>query len=43
VFACLLALTRRMPLAIERQRQRTWAQNEFSGELPRGLVNGLNG
>lgn len=31
VFAGLLALTRRLPLALERQRTRTWAQNEFTG------------
>jgi phosphoglycerate dehydrogenase-like enzyme len=40
VFACLLALTRRMPLAIERQRQRTWAQNEFSGDATPELLRG---
>ena len=31
VFATLLAMTHRLPLALERQRQRVWAQNEFSG------------
>lgn len=31
VLASLLALTRRLPLAFERQQQAVWAQNEFSG------------
>lgn len=31
VLACLLALTRRLPLALERQRTQTWSQNEFTG------------
>lgn len=35
VFASLLALTRRLPLAFERQREARWAQNEFGGpQLP---------
>lgn len=35
VFALLLALTRRLPLAFERQREARWAQNEFGGpDLP---------
>lgn len=35
VFASLLALTRRLPLALDRQRQARWAQNEFTGpQLP---------
>ena len=35
VFASLLALTRRLPLALDRQRQAVWAQNEFTdGQLP---------
>ncbi len=32
VFATLLALTHRVPLALDRQRTQTWAQNEFVGE-----------
>ena len=32
VFATLLALTHRLPFALERQRTQTWAQNEFVGE-----------
>ena len=31
VFATLLALTHRVPFALERQRTQTWAQNEFVG------------
>jgi phosphoglycerate dehydrogenase-like enzyme len=31
VFATLLALTHRVPFALERQRTQTWAQNEFAG------------
>jgi len=31
VFASLLALTRQLPLAFERQGQAHWAQNEFAG------------
>ncbi len=31
VFATVLALTHRLPLAAERQRARLWAQNEFAG------------
>ncbi len=35
VLAALLALTRRLPLAFERQQQAAWAQNEFTGaQLP---------
>lgn len=35
VFASLLALTRRVPLAVERQQQARWSQNEFVGaQLP---------
>jgi len=35
VFASLLALTRRLPLAFERQQQAAWAQNEFvDAQLP---------
>lgn len=35
VLASLLALTRRLPLAFERQQQAAWAQNEFTGaQLP---------
>lgn len=32
VFATLLALTHRLPFALERQRAHTWAQNEFAGD-----------
>ncbi len=32
VFATLLALTHRLPFALERQRAGEWAQNAFSGE-----------
>jgi phosphoglycerate dehydrogenase-like enzyme len=31
VFGLLLALVRRLPLALARQRQRRWAQDEFAG------------
>jgi D-2-hydroxyacid dehydrogenase (NADP+) len=35
VLASILALTRRLPLAFERQQQAAWAQNEFVGpQLP---------
>lgn len=47
VFAMLLALARRLPLALERQRERRWAQQEFAGEhlpwLLRGRTLGLVG
>jgi D-2-hydroxyacid dehydrogenase (NADP+) len=33
VFALLLALTRRLPLALERQRDGRWSQPEFEGAL----------
>lgn len=33
VFATLLALGHRLPLAFERQRTASWAQNEFQGDL----------
>jgi len=32
VFATLLALTHRLPFALERQRTQTWAQHEFVGD-----------
>ena len=32
VFATLLALTHRLPFALERQRTQTWAQHEFAGD-----------
>ncbi len=39
VFATLLALTHRLPFALDRQRARIWAQNEFAGAgLPRPLA-----
>ncbi|MGE0816885.1 MAG: D-2-hydroxyacid dehydrogenase [Vicinamibacterales bacterium] len=47
VFALLLAMTRRLPLAFERQRQARWSQNEFGGpSLPsvlRGRTLGVVG
>lgn len=47
VFAMLLALTRRLPLAFARQQQATWAQNEFgAAQLPdvlRGQCLGIVG
>ena len=33
VFALVLALTRRLPLAFERQREARWSQHEFEGAL----------
>ena len=41
VFASLLALTHRLPLAFDRQRQRIWAQSEFSGPRLPVLLRGL--
>ena len=39
VFAMLLALTHRLPLALHRQQARLWAQNEFAGaNLPLPLA-----
>ena len=33
VFALVLALTRRLPMALDRQREARWSQNEFEGPL----------
>lgn len=41
VFALLLALGHRLPLAFDRQRTRTWAQNEFAGDLAPVPLRGL--
>ncbi|MEP7118610.1 MAG: D-2-hydroxyacid dehydrogenase [Acidobacteriota bacterium] len=41
VFATLLALTHRLPLALDRQRERLWAQNEFVGPRLPVLLSGL--
>jgi phosphoglycerate dehydrogenase-like enzyme len=47
VFALLLALARRLPFLLERQRERRWAQNELAGDrlpwLLRGRTLGLIG
>ena len=47
VFATLLALAHCLPLALDRQRARSWAQNDFAGaQLPvplRGLCLGVVG
>jgi phosphoglycerate dehydrogenase-like enzyme len=40
VFAVLLALTRRLPLAWTRQRETVWAQNEFTGTATPALLRG---
>lgn len=41
VFALLLALGHRLPFAFDRQRARTWAQNEFVGDLAPVPLRGL--
>jgi len=41
VFATLLALTHGVPLALDRQRTQTWAQNEFVGERLPVRLSGL--
>jgi phosphoglycerate dehydrogenase-like enzyme len=41
VFALLLALGHRLPIAFERQQARTWAQNEFVGDLAPVPLRGL--
>lgn len=40
VFALLLALTRRLPLAFERQREAVWAQNEFGDAMQPAILRG---
>lgn len=41
VFALLLALGHRLPFAFDRQRARSWAQNEFVGDLAPVPLRGL--
>jgi phosphoglycerate dehydrogenase-like enzyme len=38
--ACLLALSKRLPLVIRRQHERRWAQNELIGDLMPWLIQG---
>ena len=38
--AVLLALAKRLPFVIDRQREQHWAQNEFVGERLPWLLNG---
>jgi len=40
VFALLLAMTRRLPHALERQREALWAQHEFEGAGVPGMLRG---
>jgi phosphoglycerate dehydrogenase-like enzyme len=40
VFALLLAMTRRLPLALDRQREAVWAQNEFTGAMQPTILRG---
>lgn len=40
VFALLLAMTRRLPLAMERQREAVWSQNEFTGAMQPAILRG---
>ncbi|MEZ5294111.1 MAG: D-2-hydroxyacid dehydrogenase [Vicinamibacterales bacterium] len=40
VLALLLAMTRRLPLAFERQRQARWSQHEFGGPLLPSVLRG---
>jgi phosphoglycerate dehydrogenase-like enzyme len=40
VFAMVLALTRRLPMAFERQREARWSQHEFEGALRPVILRG---